>query len=442
MDRSARHYDADGRLHVAASNISKAAVNPYYGREIPGAEGLGLNLDRVYHLLRDPDELEKAAPTFNNLPILSRHVPVSATGSDTHQPDLVVGSTGTDAAFDGQYLRNSLVIWAGAAIAGIEQEVQRELSSAYRYVADMTPGTYKGLHYDGVMRSIVGNHVALVQQGRAGRDVVVGDQDTMAKTSRTALMLTGALHALIAPRLAADKALDVGPLVRDVNRASYRRTTADLPARIVRAATPLLAADEGIDVDDVVKVIHAIEGTAPDADADVIPESAPAVDGDGDLVSRICAMLEGKVDADVLAQIAAMGDAPAAEDEDAPTLQPPGAEPVAEQDKPAMDAATIRRNLTADFHAIRQAERDVAPFVGEITVAMDSAAAIYRMALDHAGVDHAAVRETAALRAMVALLPKPGEKSDTRRPIAMDAKAGDGLSKRFGDNVNRLRLAI
>ncbi len=39
----------------------------------------------------------------------------------------------------------------------------------------MTPGTYAGVRYDGVMRDIAANHVALVRKGRAGPDVVVGD---------------------------------------------------------------------------------------------------------------------------------------------------------------------------------------------------------------------------------------------------------------------------
>ena len=141
LDRSARFYDEDGRLHVRVSNISKAVVNPYYGSEIPDHEGLGLDPNRVYYLLRDAEELEKAAPTFNNLPLLSKHVPVTAQDEESHQPDLVVGSTGTDAVFVNPYLRNSLVVWAATAIAGIESDEIKELSSAYRYDADMTPGT-------------------------------------------------------------------------------------------------------------------------------------------------------------------------------------------------------------------------------------------------------------------------------------------------------------
>jgi hypothetical protein len=82
---SVRTYDRDGRLHVEVTNISKAAVNPYIGREIPDWKALGLNPDGVYKLLRDPDELAKAAPTFNNIPVLSRHKPVTA---DDHNPEI------------------------------------------------------------------------------------------------------------------------------------------------------------------------------------------------------------------------------------------------------------------------------------------------------------------------------------------------------------------
>ena len=65
---------------------------------------------------------------------------------------------------------------AGAeAIAGIESGAKRELSSAYRYQPVMEAGTYEGQRYDGRMVRIVGNHVAIVPEGRAGSDVVVGD---------------------------------------------------------------------------------------------------------------------------------------------------------------------------------------------------------------------------------------------------------------------------
>lgn len=173
LDRArTQTYDVDGRLHVSCANISKAAVNGYLGREIPDWQSLGLNPDQTYQLFRDPNELAKAAATFNNLPLLSRHVPVDARD---HQPDLVCGSTGTDARFMSPYLQNSLVIWTAAAINGVVTGTQRQLSSAYRYRAVMKAGVFECARFDGKMVDIVGNHVALVLEGRAGPDVVVGD---------------------------------------------------------------------------------------------------------------------------------------------------------------------------------------------------------------------------------------------------------------------------
>jgi 8-oxo-dGTP pyrophosphatase MutT (NUDIX family) len=207
LDReSVRSKDVDGRLHVETSHISKSCISPYLGKEIPNWEALGLNPNRVYQLFRDPEELQKAAPTFNNLPLLSEHVPVSA---DAHRSDLVIGSTGSNASFAHPYLDNGLVIWPSDAISDIETGTKRELSSAYRYRADMTPGTYKGDAYDGVMRDIVGNHVALVKEGRAGSDVVVGDsrETLMSKPvilTRKAAMTLGAIIAHVKPLIAAD----------------------------------------------------------------------------------------------------------------------------------------------------------------------------------------------------------------------------------------------
>ena len=172
FDKSARVKTVDGYLIREGCFISKACVSPYKGSEIPDYDKLGLKADKIYQLLRDPGELEKAAATFNGLPLLSTH---EANRADDHKDNLVVGATGTKARFEAPYLVNDLVIWPQDAIDGVEDESQKEISCGYRYTPDMTPGTYEGAHFDGVMRGIVGNHVALVKEGRAGPDIVVGD---------------------------------------------------------------------------------------------------------------------------------------------------------------------------------------------------------------------------------------------------------------------------
>jgi 8-oxo-dGTP pyrophosphatase MutT (NUDIX family) len=173
LDRdSVRSIDHDGRLHIEVANICKANVCPYKGEEIPGWEELGLDPERIYRLLRAPEELEKALPTANSLQILKRHVPVNA---DDHQPWETVGATGSTATWANPCIQNTLVIWAKDAIDDIESEAKRELSPGYHYEPDMTPGSYQGEAYDGVMRDIKFNHLALVETGRQGSDVVIGD---------------------------------------------------------------------------------------------------------------------------------------------------------------------------------------------------------------------------------------------------------------------------
>src|ERR1700735_1930460 len=155
-----REVDADGRLHVKKSNISKAAVNPYKGNEIPDWENLGLDPEKIYQLYRPEEELkgyvldgvQYGAPTCNKIQLLRRHIAVSA---DDPKKDDVVGCFGEAADFDGQFLTNSLAVWDAEAIAGIESRDQCEISMSYRYVAVMEPGEHKGLPFSGKMTRLI-----------------------------------------------------------------------------------------------------------------------------------------------------------------------------------------------------------------------------------------------------------------------------------------------
>lgn len=197
---SVRTIDGNGRLQIAKTNISKANVCPYYGKEIPNYEKLGLDPDKIYQLYRHPDELKKAAHTFNNIPVLNRHVPDFP--SDPPR-EFRVGATHSNCEFDGTYLTVGMTIYDDSAMAGIETGDQRELSASYQYVADMTPGEAPdGVPYDGIMRDIVGNHEALVEEGRAGSDVLVAD--SLPTGIKIMSELTKKVMAAIAPLLAKD----------------------------------------------------------------------------------------------------------------------------------------------------------------------------------------------------------------------------------------------
>lgn len=374
FDRSARRIDADGRLHVDRSHISKATVNPYYGKEIPGYEALGLQPDKVYRLLRDPVELERAAPTFARLPVLSEHVPVTV---DAPRPDLVVGAIGSEVVFAAPYLDADLCVWDATAIAGIETDKVRELSCAYRYVPVMEPGEFEGQPYDGRMTEIQGNHLALVEVGRAGSDVVVADRnpfnfkETAMKMSKLGKALFAALCAA-SPVLAADSALPA--LVGSANRKTFDRK--DVKAK-------LLALDADLDPQQLDNVIDALL----DVEQDPKPVETPAAAADESPADKLRALLAGKVDDATLEQACGLLATPAADEK-----------PEGEGGMKKEEVTAAMDSLRKELREANEAAREVRHIVGD--VAMDSAAEIYGFALDHMKVDRAGVEGAPALRAL------------------------------------------
>lgn len=352
MDRSLRSYDANGRLHVETCRISKANICGYLGREIPNSEQLGLQPDKLYYLLRDPAELEAAKDTFRNLPLLIRHVPVSA---ERPAQELVVGTVGTDVSFDGTYLCSSLAVWTAEAINKVESGELEQLSSAYGYRADMTPGVLNGQRYDGVMRDIVGNHVALVREGRAGPDVVVSDSNlefsNMKRPSLVAAIaaLFGASAPNEAQLLALDTALD----------SELDDTAQDCD----------LSADE----------MTAAEKTARDAKA--------AAGSDGELTDE-----EKKAAYKAAAKDKKAKDAKTAMDAAIAAAQRSGPRAITQTDVDAAVSAGVTAAV-AKVNALHTARAAVRPFVGE--VAMDSADAVYEFALKKLNVDVAGVHPSA-----------------------------------------------
>ncbi|WP_313707770.1 DUF2213 domain-containing protein [Atlantibacter hermannii] len=416
---SVRKFDAVGRLQVMKSNISKANVCGYYGREIPGWEELGLDPDKIYQMYRDPEELKKAAETFNNIPLLCIHTP-DFPGDPPRE--YRVGVTHSNADFDGTYLTNGLSVWDNSAIAGIETEEQKELSSSYQYVADMTPGTTPdGEEYDGVMRDIVGNHVALVETGRAGSDVLVADSLPLElkymKLDRKGVAIRAALGAYLKPRLAQDAAPKELTAILNANKSP--KAIAQAVAKLCKSR---LAADMEIEPEELVEIIEASEQT-------VEPEEEVKVTGDSDHEAIISLLREAGVSEEVIAKIAAALAPAAAMDED----KDDDKKEKDKVDKPAMDAAiriaadSARRDAQADFRKLREAEQAVRPLIGDV-VAMDSAEDVYRTALEQAGVDIEGVHPSAFPKMVKMAI----EQQNNKRPvIAQDSATVGEFEKAF-----------
>lgn len=448
---SVRSYDLDGRLRVQRTPISKANVCPYWGREIPDADKLGLDPNKQYSLLRDPEELAKAAATFNSIQLLIEHIPVDA---NDHQPDAIVGTTGTDAEFVAPYLYNSLTVWARDGIEAVESKDQQELSSAYRYRADMTPGVYEGIPYDGVMRDINGNHVALVKAGRAGADVVVGDSQlqtkeiTMSKKvlSRFAVMAMGSTAFYLGPKLAADAKIDLTPIFDGVSAKNFKEKK---PA-IVTALKAGVKLAQDASLDDVTTFLDKLESCEVAEGADADPSSglpmtkeAMAAQSAKDAKAARDEFLKGKLSAkDKAAYDAMFGEKEEAEekkDEESAKDEFPEKKDDDKVDKKAMDTAIAaavthtRKQMTA----ANEAREIVAPWAGKLPIALDSADDIYKAALDTLGVKVDGVHPS-AFKAILEAQPKPGDRTKVIAQDAAELGNASGFQGRWGDQVKHI----
>ena len=405
---SVRSYDKDGRLHVAVTPISKANVCPYMGKEIPGWDSLGLDPNKVYNMYRDPAELEKGAASFNNLPLLQKHIQVSA---DAPMKDDVVGSIGSDVHFDAPYLKASLCVWDAEAIALIDAQKLDELSSAYHYTPVMEPGTTpEGEAYDGRMTNILGNHLALVEVGRAGPDVVVADSNPFVK-KETAMKKTKLGRALAvtlsaaSPKIAQDSAFLAKVGVAVAKTLDRKALAAEVCAMDEEIAPE--KADEIIDA-----VIGVEENPTPIEPRAATETEVPKAQDENDngapsKHAEIIDYLKSKgLDASDLEAVGNMltrMDRPFAKDEEPVDVE--------KAVSTAMDA------MRAEFRDLEKAKQAVRGTVGDV-LGMDSAEQVYRFALDHMNVDHKDMPAQGLATLFSAVSSRPAQ-----RKVAMDAAA-------------------
>ncbi|MCG4273905.1 DUF2213 domain-containing protein [Acetobacter senegalensis] len=424
---SVRTTDAEGRLRVAATPISKANICPYMGREIPSNRELGLDPERIYQMLRDPDELKKAASSFNGLPVLEEHYHVTAANP---RRDLVVGTTGNEATFDAPYLMNSLVIWDGDAIDRIKTGEQRELSSAYRYKADMTPGEYEGEKYDGVMRDIVGSHVAVVPSGRAGPDVLVADAQledpNMKKIPKNK---QGALLAKLRPFLAQDADLEACKKAMDEDMDN--KTAKDDACETLRNLLGGRVPDEIMG-----QVLALFENASSEGAENVAEDDSPEerraklreAGFSDDEIDKMIAALASVAEDEEQTEADRQREAEAARrvDEERAEKERKDREAEAAGAKAAMDAAISKAKSEAKaetmsaMRALVAAQAEVEPFVGSVT--MDSAEGVHRFALRQLGYDLSGI-PASAYGAMFRQHAANAQRE--KRPVlAADSKAG------------------
>lgn len=156
-----------GFMHVTNVPIARVGVFPY------------MKADRSIEMeAKLPTELlsDSTVNSADNRPVTNDHHGLVTKDNATQ---LAKGFTADNAHVDNNTLRVDMTIMDGKLIDAINNGKQ-ELSIGFQTNIDQTPGKYNGVAYDSVQKDIRINHVAVVNQGRAGHKVrLLGDSAEM-----------------------------------------------------------------------------------------------------------------------------------------------------------------------------------------------------------------------------------------------------------------------
>jgi hypothetical protein len=264
----------------------------------------------------------------------------------------------------------------------------------------------------------------LVEEGRAGPDVVVGDSKmeiiTMKKTallSRMASVAHGAILAHVMPKLAADQKIDLRPALADITAKNFKAKRPALIEAVAKATKGKLAADAKLD---------GLEAVLVALDEVKVQEAMNEDDEDGDEEDE-----EKKKKAE---------DSEDDEDEKKKKAEDADEDDDDKVDKKAMDAAIaaavkqakteVRTEMLKSAADIRAAEEAVRPYIGKLAMAHDNADAVYRTALTSLGVNIDGVHPS-ALPAILRAQPVPGAAPVQKPVVALDAAGVNSFYELF-----------
>lgn len=419
--QTARSFDADGRMRVKNCVLSTAEINPYRGEEIPGWQKLGLSANKVYELYRDPEEMKKAVPSFQGIPLMVKHIPQTA---EQPRKEYQAGSVHS-VTFDGKHLRGDLLVSDGYAIDLIESDELSDLSCGYRYDPVMQSGEADGSKYDGVMRNIQGNHVALVDDGRASGAHVADHAFRNPQTPDPAMQGDSTMpfpekeEGGAAPQAGAGGAANPAPGGAAPGSPEGEQNEQMNMAAIGQALKQIATVLQDIHG----KIGGGMDTAAMDAEAGSgeTPPGEPTPEAeDGELEPAVKG--GGAMDEE------GGGEMPKQAPQEGTTARG-SATPTG-----AMDAKTVKAlvsaavmNERAAARAAEQARREVAGVLGD-AYGLDSAGDIYRAALEQIGVDVKAVPKGAEMACWQASRAAVSVAAGARRPADAMAMDSNGVT--------------
>lgn len=168
LDTSKAHRSVDDNnfLIVKDNPIAKSGVFEYLGSEI----GEELEPNKIFNVYRPFEELEKAKDLFAGKPIVLTHNWVDMVNNPA-----ICGSITGEVRAEEPYLIADITIYNNEACKAIENKEACELSPGYMADYIKEEGEYNGTPYQYKQVNIKFNHLALVEEGRSGKDLKVLD---------------------------------------------------------------------------------------------------------------------------------------------------------------------------------------------------------------------------------------------------------------------------
>ena len=295
MGATAREYDINGWPEIKDNPISKVGVFPYLGSSIGAPDP-----DEVYMVYRPEEELSdpEAIDSFKLIPWVDDHTMLGGEddGLTPAEEKGIHGTTGEDVYFEYPYLYANIKLYSESHEDAVDLG-KKELSLGYRCAYEEKSGKFKGEEYQYIQRTLRGNHIASVDEGRMGPEVAVLDkQDIIVNDENTFFTIDS--KDLIMPKkkpAAVNKDESAKKLSASVDEAMKKAGDADMPegmdaeamGNMMKIMLPLMmemmkSDSDGMDEDP----------EAESEDKDMEEEGKDKYDGEGEDSAILLAKLE------------------------------------------------------------------------------------------------------------------------------------------------------
>ena len=161
LDLNKIKRQSDGAL-VLTAGVFKVGDYEHLGFEVPLS---GVNFNDLVIGRLELAEAEKMLDQFEGLPLVKEHRWIETLND---RKELGVGAAMANAVIDGNIGMTRIVITEPASIAQVEKGEYQELSIGFTYNLEDVRGKVDGVDF--LIKDVELNHLALVKEGRAGKE--------------------------------------------------------------------------------------------------------------------------------------------------------------------------------------------------------------------------------------------------------------------------------